>query len=105
MKRLEMYSNKLVDYHLIMDMLPQLSRMYFCGKMPDVKLSVIQQALLLGLGLQHKVVEDLEKELDLPATQLLGLFNKVARKLYKSVNSVVEQKVGEAIAQQKDIVM
>ena len=41
------------------------------------------QALLLGLGLQHKIVEDLEKELDLPATQLLGLFNKVARKLYK----------------------
>ena len=43
MKRLEMYSNKLVDYHLIMDMLPQLARIYFCGKMPDVKLSVVQQ--------------------------------------------------------------
>ena len=47
MKRLEMYSNKLVDYHLIMDMLPQLARIYFCGKMPDVKLSVVQQVCVV----------------------------------------------------------
>ena len=47
MKRLEMYSNKLVDYHLIMDMLPQLARIYFCGKMPDVKLSLVQQVCVV----------------------------------------------------------
>lgn len=39
------------------------------------------QALLLGLGLQHKTVEDLEKELDLPSSQLLGLFNRIIRKV------------------------
>lgn len=43
MKRMEMYSNKLVDYHLIMDMLPNVARLYFTGKMSDVKLSVVQQ--------------------------------------------------------------
>lgn len=39
------------------------------------------QALLLGLGLQHKTLEDLEKELDLPSSQLLGLFNRIIRKV------------------------
>lgn len=43
MKRLEMYSNKLVDYHLITDLLPHVARLYFTGKMPDVKLSLVQQ--------------------------------------------------------------
>lgn len=37
--------------------------------------------MLLGLGLQHKTVEDLEKELDLPSSQLLGLFNRIIRKV------------------------
>lgn len=43
LKRLEMYSDKLVDYHLIMDMLPHLAKLYFTDKMSPVKLSVVQQ--------------------------------------------------------------
>lgn len=39
------------------------------------------QALLLGIGLQHKSVDQLEKELDLPSSQLMGLFNRLIRKL------------------------
>ena len=39
------------------------------------------QAVLLALGLQHKGVDVLTKELDLPATQVLALFNKSIRKL------------------------
>ena len=37
----------------------------------------MQSCLLLGIGLQHKSIEDLEKELDIPASQLLGLFNRL----------------------------
>jgi hypothetical protein len=38
------------------------------------------QAIVLGLGLQHKSVDDMEKELELPAGQVLGLFNRSVRK-------------------------
>ena len=41
------------------------------------KVSAVQSCLLLGIGLQHKSIEDLEKELDIPASQLLGLFNRL----------------------------
>ncbi|WAR02866.1 NAT10-like protein [Mya arenaria] len=77
LKRLELYSQNMVDYHLIMDLVPILARM----------------GVLLGLGLQHKTVDDLERELDLPAAQLLGLFNKVVRKLVQSLRGVLEAHV------------
>lgn len=35
---------------------------------------------MLGIGLQHKSVEHLEKEIDLPSSQLMGLFNRLIRK-------------------------
>lgn len=46
----------------------------------DWLLPVPLQALLLGIGLQHKSVSDLEKEIDLPSSQLMGLFNRLIRK-------------------------
>lgn len=45
-KRLEMYSNNLVDYHLIMDLMPTLSRVYFINQMGDVSLSAVQSVSL-----------------------------------------------------------
>ena len=50
--------------------------------------SYVLQAVLLALGLQHKGVDALTKELDLPATQVLALFNKTIRKLV-NVSAVV----------------
>lgn len=41
-KRLEMYCNNLVDYHLVVDLLPTLARLYFLNKMGDVHLSAVQ---------------------------------------------------------------
>lgn len=42
LKRLEMYSRNMVDYHLIMDMIPTTSRMYFLNKFGDMSLSATQ---------------------------------------------------------------
>lgn len=42
------------------------------------------QALLLGIGLQHKSVEQLEKEIELPSSQLMGLFNRLVRKFVQA---------------------
>jgi N-acetyltransferase 10 len=39
------------------------------------------KAILIGIGLQHKSIEDLEKELQLPPNQMLAMFNKIVKKL------------------------
>ncbi|XP_043584732.1 RNA cytidine acetyltransferase [Bombus pyrosoma] len=90
LKRLTMYSNNMADYHLIMDLLPSLARTYFLNMMGDTNLSAVQSAILLGLGLQHKTVDKLAEELDLPPTQLLGLFNRTIRKFVQCLNRIAE---------------
>lgn len=83
-KRLEAYSRNLVDYHLIMDLLPRLAEAYFTTPVKDrMALSALQQALLVGMGLQMKTVEELSQELSLPGQQLLAMLNKSIRKFSK----------------------
>lgn len=91
LKRLDMYSNNMADYHLIMDLLPSLARLYFLNMMTDLHFSPVQLAILLGLGLQHKTVDKLAEELNLPSSQLLGLFNRIIRKSIQYLNLIAEQ--------------
>ncbi|KOC66166.1 N-acetyltransferase 10 [Habropoda laboriosa] len=42
------------------------------------------------LGLQHKTVDKLAEELDLPASQLLALFNRIIRKFVQCLNRTAE---------------
>lgn len=42
MKRLEMYGNNMVDYHLIIDLIPTLAKIYFLNQMADVQMSAVQ---------------------------------------------------------------
>ncbi|XP_012671087.1 RNA cytidine acetyltransferase [Clupea harengus] len=105
LKRLEMYSGSMVDYHLIMDMIPSVARMYFLKKLGTVSLSAAQCALLLGIGLQHKSVDDLEKEIELPGSQLLGLFNRLIRKVVQFYSSIQEKAVEAEMVAAKDITM
>jgi len=37
-----MYSNNMADYHLIMDLLPSLARLYFLNMMGDIHFSAAQ---------------------------------------------------------------
>ncbi|KAJ6520530.1 GNAT acetyltransferase 2-domain-containing protein [Mycena sanguinolenta] len=89
LKRLEAYANNMLDYHVILDLVPAIAPLYFerrlvgSGEEGDVKLSAVQSAILLGLGLQHKTVEEIETELSLPVSQTLALFSKVVRKITK----------------------
>ncbi|KAH0516674.1 N-acetyltransferase 10 [Microtus ochrogaster] len=105
LKRLEMYSRNMVDYHLIMDLIPAISRLYFLNQLGDLALSAAQSALLLGIGLQHKSVDDLEKEIELPSGQLMGLFNRIIRKVVKLFNDVQEKAIEEQMVAVKDVVM
>ncbi|XP_076179144.1 RNA cytidine acetyltransferase l(1)G0020 [Ptiloglossa arizonensis] len=90
LKRLAMYGNNMADYHLVMDLLPPLARLYFLNMMGNNHLSPVQSAILLALGLQHKTVDKLAEELDLPSSQLLGLFNRVIRKFIQYLNKIAE---------------
>jgi N-acetyltransferase 10 len=91
LKRLDKYADQMVDYHLILDLLPTIATLYFTQKLgPGVSLSLIQQSILLGIGLQHKALEDLENELSLGSSQVLGIFIKIIRKLSSHFRLVVE---------------
>jgi N-acetyltransferase 10 len=80
-KRLEMYAQNLVDYHLVIDLVPEMARLYFLNKLgAEFNLSLVQAAILVGIGLQRKSIEELEKELQLPPNQLLAMFNKIVKK-------------------------
>lgn len=39
------------------------------------------QAILLSGGLQHKIMDEISKELDVVSSQLMGLFNRAIRKI------------------------
>ncbi|ESO97610.1 hypothetical protein LOTGIDRAFT_103703 [Lottia gigantea] len=104
LKRLELYSQNMVDYHLIIDLLPCVSRLYFLGLIP-VSLSAVQQALLLGLGLQHKTIEDLEKEIELPVSQLLALFIRIMKKIVQYFNEILEQDIAKDMITESDVKM
>lgn len=97
LKRLQLYSQNMSDYHLVMDLLPILSRLYFLRKLGDVHFSAVQEAILLGLGLQHRTVDDISQDLGLPATQLLGLFNQMVRRIFKHLIGITEAKVPQTM--------
>ncbi|XP_061773702.1 RNA cytidine acetyltransferase [Nerophis ophidion] len=105
LKRLELYSRSMVDYHLIMDLVPSVARLFFLKQLGDLSLSAAQCALLLGLGLQHKSVEQLQKEIDLPSLQLLGLFNRLMRKFVQVFTSIQEKAIEAEMAKTKDVSM
>ena len=98
LKRLNSYANNMLDYHVILDLIPRIAELYFTGKIKNergVTLSGVQQALLCALGLQHKVLEDLEKELGLGTSQLLAMFVKVVRKISSLFTQLHEGAIAE----------
>lgn len=102
LKRLESYANNMLDYHVILDLVPIIARQYFLGlyELSDdiegrllekqVRLSPVQAAVLVGIGLQKKTVEELEKEMELPSAQLMALFIKIVRKVSTFLDEVIK---------------
>ena len=87
LKRLEGYANNALDYHMILDLLPNLALNYFTGNM-QVSLSPVQQAIILTLGLQHKSVESVASDLNLPVSQVLAMFAKCTKKIAAAINEL-----------------
>ena len=76
LKRLESYASNLVDYHMIIDLVPQLARIYFENKAPSVNLSHAQSAILCLLGLQHQTMEKRTGPIALVSTDHLTEFDR-----------------------------
>lgn len=61
LKRLESYANNMLDYHVILDLIPTIASLYFQKRLGDeVRLSAVQSSILLALGLQRKIIEEVE---------------------------------------------
>lgn len=111
LKRLKSYVNNMLDYHAILDLVPTISHNYFLNQLSDtesgkknaekkierVSLSAVQASIIAGIGLQHKTVEDLAKDLDIPVSQVMALFMKSLRKIYQFYQSVEEREFEEDI--------
>jgi len=93
----------MVDFHLVLDMVPTLAKLFYLqDTLPKgaVNLSYVQSSILIGIGLQFKKVEDLEKDLGLNTNQILPQFNKVMRKFTKVIKSVFERDIEQAIEEE-----
>jgi N-acetyltransferase 10 len=98
LKRLDSYANNMLDYHVILDLLPKIADLYFIGRLKGtVTLSGVQRAILLATGLQRKEFSDLERELNLNSSQLMAMFVKIVRKVATAFRTILEGAVEESM--------
>eukprot|EP00455_Lapot_gusevi_P052205 TRINITY_DN7925_c0_g3_i3.p1 TRINITY_DN7925_c0_g3~~TRINITY_DN7925_c0_g3_i3.p1 ORF type:complete len:1056 (+),score=346.16 TRINITY_DN7925_c0_g3_i3:76-3243(+) len=97
LRRLESYARNLLDYHVILDLIPTISRLFFLRRL-SISLSYTQAAILLALGLQHKSITHLEKEMDIQSNQVLALFNRSIRKISTFLRSLEEKSIEQTLA-------
>jgi N-acetyltransferase 10 len=90
--RLKSYTKNQVDYHLILDLIPTLAKLYFTGTLGKfMNLGYINQAILVGIGLQMKSFDDICKEIkDLEVRNALPLFQKTVIKFTKLIQRCFE---------------
>ncbi|KAJ3127246.1 N-acetyltransferase 10 [Physocladia obscura] len=93
-KRLESYTQNLLDYHVILDLIPRLATLFFLGylntpehlfsgvktELKHVALSPVQSAILVAVGLQRKTLDEAAPELGIAVSQIMALFGKVVKK-------------------------
>lgn len=102
-KRLESYANNLLDYHVIVDLLPLISNIYFNKKTGnEINLSSVQAAILLAIGLQRKDMDQISKELNLPSNQSMAMFSKIIRKFSTYFRSLLSKAIEEEMPALED---
>jgi len=91
--RIEQYGKNLVEYGLVLDLVPAIAGMFLGRRLPEVRLSPLQCAIMVAVGCQHRTFDQLSKEFEAPASQLLALFNKAMHKLANHFRSLLERQV------------
>lgn len=94
--RLKSYTRNQVDYHLILDLVPVIARLYFTGVLgKNLNLGYINQAILVGLGLQMKTFEEFCKEIkDLEVKNALPIFQKTMIKFSRLIDKCYSVYIG-----------
>ncbi|TGZ84140.1 N-acetyltransferase [Ascodesmis nigricans] len=96
--RLDSYADNMLDYHVILDLLPLISRLYFTSRLPpSTSISAVQSAILISIGLQRKSIDGLEKELNVGSAQVLSMFQKVIRKIASTFRGIIGEAVLESL--------
>uniref|UniRef100_A0A3B4H6P9 RNA cytidine acetyltransferase n=1 Tax=Pundamilia nyererei TaxID=303518 RepID=A0A3B4H6P9_9CICH len=73
LKRLELYSRSMVDYHLIMDLVPTVARVFFLKQLGDMSLSAAQcNEAAKEFEERHKQDVEKVKEMDLEQYKIHG---------------------------------
>ncbi|KAF8200392.1 GNAT acetyltransferase 2-domain-containing protein [Pholiota molesta] len=114
LKRLESYANNMLDYHVILDLMPTVANLYFQkrlgtsnkggdseGQEGPMRLTAVQSSILLAIGLQRKTLEELETELNLPVSQALALFGKLIRKISKRLIDIRKAAISAELPEPK----
>ncbi|GMH06651.1 hypothetical protein Nepgr_008491 [Nepenthes gracilis] len=104
MKNLQAYNDNLADFGLIWDAVKMLGRLYFKEKIP-VTLSCAQASILLCCSLQNRDISYIEGQMELERHQILSLFAKAAKKLYKYIYGIASREIDSALPRLKKIVM
>jgi N-acetyltransferase 10 len=97
--RLDAYARSLVDFHMILDLMPSVARLVFLRRLPGVRLSKLQLAVLLAMGLQGKDVDSLGSEIGAPVPQLLAMFNKGVRKISACFRRLEEHRAAREVTE------
>lgn len=96
-QRLESYCRNQVEYRLILDLTVDLAFLYFDSKLVNGNIDSLQKAILLGIGLQNKSVDQLSTEFNMPGNQVLAKFYDCIKKLTKSIVGVMEADIEKTI--------
>lgn len=80
LKRLAGYANNVLDYHVILDLMPRISEPYFRGRLNSVQLTGVQRAMLLAVALQRKDFDGIATDLPIPTSQALAMLIKIVKK-------------------------
>ena len=92
--RLKSYVNNQVDYHLIIDLVPTLTKLYFAGEFGIQNFNYTWEAILVGIGLQHKTIEQVTAEIGegdkYNVSNSLALFHKAMIRLFKIAKQIYE---------------
>lgn len=86
-----------MEFRLILDLTTDICQLYFQGKLNDVPIDSLQKAILIGVGLQNKSLDDLQKEFNMPVNQILAKFYDCLKKVTKKLRSVLEHTIEETM--------
>jgi len=95
LKRLEAYAKNLIEYRVILDLVPAIADLYFSGRVSsEVKLMGVQKCILLAIGLQRKDLEAVTVDLpSLTTAQILPQFSRMMRSFAAHFSAVLSSAV------------